>query len=214
MSASQQSNEPVAHSACLVAAGLLAVAGGLHLAALPGHLDASTVAGTFFAVTAVAQLLGAIVLATRPSSRTLLAVIAGNVAVLTLWAMSRTTGLPTGGELGVQEPFGLLDGFAAAAEILVVVIAGRATMVHRVKGAGRRSGGRRLVFALGLTWVISGGAGLAVADVDHHHGDGHAHSGTTDAPVGSGHSHDTSILVRPVTVAGCPAGHDCTKHSH
>ena len=34
------------------------------------------------------------------------------IAVLVLWAMSRTTGLPTGGELGMREPFGLLDGLA------------------------------------------------------------------------------------------------------
>ena len=211
MSASQQSDEPFAQSTCLAAAGLLAAAGGLHLAALPGHLNASALAGAFFAATATAQLLGAIVVATRPSSRTLLAVIAGNVAVLALWAMSRTTGLPTGGQLGVREPFGLLDGFAAAAEILVVIVAGRATtMVHRAKGTVRCSGGGRLALALALTWVISGGAGLAVADVDHHHGGGHAHSGTTSGR----HSRDTSVLVRPVTAAGCPAGHDCTDHSH
>lgn len=251
MSASHQSGDPVARTTCLAAAGLLAAAGGLHLAALPGHLNASTVAGAFFAVTAVAQLLGAMVVAARPSSRTLLAVIAGNVSVLTLWAMSRTTGLPTGGELGVKEPFGLLDGFAAAAEVLVVVAAtaGLATMVRGAKGTGRSSGGRRPALVLALTWVISGGAGLAVADVGHHGGAGHAHRGTTSgehrhqesdphlpvvpgssregfnvgeparershgAPVGSGHSHDTSVLDRPVTAAGCPVAHDCTGHSH
>ena len=109
----------------VTAAGLLAVAGGLHLAALPSHLNASTVAGAFFAVTAAAQLLGAVLVVTRPSARTIHAVVAGNVAVLILWAMSRTTGLPTGGELGVQEPFGLLDGMAAAAEILVVAAGAR-----------------------------------------------------------------------------------------
>lgn len=194
----------------LGAAGLLAAAGGLHLAALPGHLSSSTVAGAFFAVTAAAQLLGAVVLATRPSSRTILAVIAGNVAVLTLWMTSRTTGLPAGGELGVREPFGLLDGLAAAAELLVVV-AGLATLVRHATGTGRRSGGWRLGLALALTWVISGSAGLAVAHDEHHHGGGH----DPRPPVAGGHGHgDPRALSPSATTASCPAGHDCTDHSH
>src|SRR3712207_1276105 len=155
-SADRTAERPARPIIRLAAAGLLATAGGLHLAALPGHLQASTAAGAFFAVTAAAQLLGAVPLATRPWSRTIPAVVAGNVGVLILWAMSRTTGLPAGGELGVREPFGLLDGFAAAAEILVVV-AGLAAMLRHVPGvAGRRSRAWRPALALALTWSISG----------------------------------------------------------
>lgn len=191
MAATDQSDDhaddPARRFNRLAVAGLLAVAGGLHLAALPGHLNASTAAGAFFAVTAAAQLLGAVLVATRPSSRTTLAVIAGNAAILILWAMSRTTGLPTGGELGVREPFGLLDGFAAAAEFLVVV-AGLATIARHERLTGRRSGGWGLALGLTLTWMISGGAGLAIADGGHHHNGGHAHSAS--------------------------ACHDCTDHSH
>ena len=177
----------------VTAAVLLAVAGGLHLAALPSHLNASTVAGAFFAVTAAAQLLGAVLVVTRPSARTIHAVVAGNVAVLVLWAMSRTTGLPTGGELGVREPFGLLDGMAAAAEILVVA-AGLAIMLRAPKLTGRRHGGWRPALALVFAWMISGGAGLAVADGGHHHEGGHEHSGTASG----GRSHHEPDLSQPV----------------
>lgn len=204
----------------LAAAGLLATAGGLHLAALPGHLQASAVAGAFFAITAAAQLLGAVLLATRPSSRTIRAVVVGNVGVLLLWAMSRTTGLPTGGELGVREPFGLLDGFAAAAEVLVVV-AGLAATVSHVPRAGRRSGGWRPALALALTWGISGGAGLALAHDGHHHGGGYSHRGpATGAHVESppvpdgGHGHASPAPSPPITGPSCPVGHDCDDHSH
>jgi hypothetical protein len=177
----------------VTAAGLLAVAGGLHLAALPSHLNASTVAGAFFAITAAAQLLGAVLVVTRASARTIHAVVAGNVAVLVLWAMSRTTGLPTGGELGVREPFGLLDGMAAAAEILLVA-AGLAIMIRAPKLIGRRHGSWRPALALVFAWMISGGAGLAVADGGHHHEGGHVHSGTASG----GRSHHEPEVSQPV----------------
>ena len=184
-----QTDEPVRQFTHFAATGLLAVAGGLHLAALPGHLHASTAAGAFFAVTAAAQLLGAVLVATRPSSQTIRAVIAGNAAVLTLWATSRTAGLPTGGGLGVREPFGLLDGFAAAVEVLAVV-AGLATLVHRSTSSGRRSGGWRLALVLVGTWGLAGGAGLAIAEHGDHHSGRHAHS----EPAPGRHSHEDSSL--------------------
>ena len=185
--AGDQTGEPVQLTR-LVPAGLLAVAGGLHLAALPGHLSESAVAGAFFAVTAAAQLLGAVLLATRPSSRTYRAVVAGNAAVLTLWLLSRTTGLPIGGEPGVSEPFGLLDGFAAAAEVLVVVAALTA-MVRDSAPSVRRPGGWRLAIALALTWGVSGGTGIAVAGESHHHGGAHPHG----VSASGGHSHEEPL---------------------
>ncbi len=228
---SDQAGKPPGRLSHLTAAGLLAVAGGLHLAALPSHLNASTVAGAFFAVTAAAQLLGAVLVVNRPSARTIHAVVAGTVAVLVLWATSRTTGLPTGGELGVREPFGLLDGMAAAAEILVVV-AGLAIMLRAPKLIGRRHGSWRPALALVFAWMISGGAGLAVADGGHHHepevgqpvvpgpnlgsfdlGEPireHGH----DTPAGSGQSHDVLAPDGAIIGSGCPAGHDCADHSH
>ena len=217
----QAGERPVRPLIRLAAAGLLATAGGLHLAALPDHLQASTVAGAFFAVTAAAQLLGAVLLATQPSSRTIRAVVVGNVGVLFLWAVSRTTGLPTGGELGVREPFGLLDGFAAAAEILVVV-AGLAATVHRLPGAAsRRSGAWRPALALALTWGISGGAGLALADDGHHYGGGHSHGAPATGGHGEsrpvpdgGHGHESPAPSPLISGASCPVGHDCDDHSH
>lgn len=212
----QPAERPFRPSIRFAMAGLLATAGGLHLAALPHHLQESTGAGAFFAVTAAAQLLGAVLLANRPSPRIVPAVVVGNVGVLMLWVVSRTTGLPTGGELGVREPLGLLDGLAAAAEILVVV-AGLAATVRRVPGAvGPRPGGWRPALALALTWGLSGGAGLALADDSHHHG-GHSHR--VSAPgrhlqIPPAPDREGAAPGPPIAGVSCPVLHDCDDHSH
>ena len=196
--AADRADEPVGPLGRLAPAGLLAAAGGLHLAALPGHLSESTAAGAFFALTAAAQLLAAVLVATRSSLGIFRAVVAGNVGVLTLWLMSRTIGLPIAGELGVSEPIGLLDGFATAAE-LVVVVAGGAAIFRRSTFSDRRPATWRLAFALALMWGLSGGGGLAMAGDGHHHGDAHAHG----QPVRSS-----------VTEPGCHAASGCSDHRH
>ena len=147
---------------------LLAAAGGLHLAALPGHLGSSLAAGVFFAATAIGQLVGAVLIATRPSRRITVAVMAGNLAVLAIWALSRTAGLPIGGEVGAPEPLGVLDGLAAAAQVLVVA-GGLRTIVGRVPVNLRRRAGWQPALALGVAWLVAGGVGTSLAEPAHHH---------------------------------------------
>lgn len=139
----------------LALAGLLAAAGGLHLAALPSHLAESTAAGAFFAAAALGQLLGAVLVAVRPSRRTAVAIIAGNLSVLAIWALSRTTGLPIDGAIGAREPVSLLDGLAAAAEILVVT-GGLASVIRPSTAGVRRSGAWMLALGLAGIWLVSG----------------------------------------------------------
>lgn len=151
-----------------IIAALLAAAGGFHLAALPSHLYESAAAGAFFAAVALGQLVGAVLVATRPSSRTTVAVILGNVVVLAIWAVSRTTGLPVGGELGVREPLAALDGLAAVAEVLVV---GGALTVLRRAGMIRLPSTRwQPVVAMGVVWLAAGGVATGLVDPAHHHG--------------------------------------------
>lgn len=151
-----------------IIAALLAAAGGLHLAALPGHLNESAAAATFFAAVAVGQLVGAVLVATRLSPRTTVAVILGNVVVLAIWAVSRTTGLPVGGELGVREPLAALDGLAAAAEILVV--AGALKVLRRAGMISLRSTGWQPVVAMAVVWLAAGGVATGLVHPAHHHG--------------------------------------------
>ena len=169
-----------------IIAALLAAAGGLHLAALPGHLNESAAAGTFFAAVAAGQLVGAVLVATRPSPRTTVAVILGNVVVLAIWAVSRTTGLPVGGELGVREPLAALDGLAAVAEILVV--AGAMTVLRRAGMINLHSTGWQPVVAMAAVWLAAGGVATGLVDPSHHHG-AHPTPAVADGSGHGGHSH-------------------------
>ena len=203
----------------LAIAGLLAAAGGLHLAALPSHLESSALVGAFFAATALGQLLAAVLIATRPSPRTTAAIIAGNLAVLAIWAVSRTTGLPVGGEVGTPEPFGVLDGLAAAAQILVVagglrtIIRGRGSRPRpfRRLAAGPRTRG-------GVARSRGFGTGLVDAGHHHHHADRtedvwrafllEPAESTNDLPAADGHSDgDHRHAGRCAASDPCGAGH-------
>jgi len=200
-------------------AALLAAAGGLHLAALPSHLDSSVVVGAFFAVTAIGQLLGAVLIATRPSHRTTVAVIAGNLAVLVIWAVSRTTGLPVGGEVGTPEPFGVLDGLAAAAQILVVA-GGLRTITRRAAVVPGRSAGWQPALVLGVAWLAAGGLGTGLVEAGHHH---HHSNRTQDvwrtfllepAQSTSGLPATPFAVTPDTSVAPTAGGHSDGGHSH
>jgi hypothetical protein len=192
-----------------IIAALLAAAGGLHLAALPAHLNESAAAAIFFAVVALGQLAGAVLITTRPSTRTTMAVILGNAAVLAIWAVSRTTGLPVGGELGVREPLAALDGLAAVAEILVV--GGALTLLRRAGRISLRSTGWQPVAAMAVLWLASGGVATGLVDPSHHHG---AHPTPAAVPVPV-----ASTTVAPGTDQPAPAspladGPGPVGHSH
>lgn len=178
-----------------IIAVLLAAAGGLHLAALPAHLNEPAAAATFFAVVALGQLAGAVLVATRPSSRTTVAIVVGNMVVLAIWAVSRTTGLPVGGELGVREPLAALDGLAAVAEILVVV--GALTVLRRAGMISLRSAGWRPVMAMAAVWLAAGGVAAGLGHPSHNHG-AHPTPALDRAPV-------ASTVVAPDSVQSAPA---------
>jgi hypothetical protein len=194
-----------------IIAALLAAAGGFHLAALPSHLHESAAAGAFFAAVALGQLAGAVLVATRPSSRTTVAVILGNVVVLAIWAVSRTTGLPVGGELGVREPLAALDGLAAVAEILVV--AGALTVLRRAGMIRLRSARWQPVVAMGVVWLAAGGVATGLVDPAHEHG---AHPTPVSVQVPAAATDVAPNTGQPVAPAPLPLADGAMQggHSH
>ncbi|MGH2688066.1 MAG: hypothetical protein ACRDKW_04565, partial [Actinomycetota bacterium] len=85
-----------------------AAAGLIHLAAAPDHLGLSALHGSFFVVAGLFQLALAVLLV-RPVTervRTLLlgATAAGNLGLVALWVVSRTTGVPVGPGAWTPEP--------------------------------------------------------------------------------------------------------------
>lgn len=105
-----------------------AASAGAHAAVGPAHFREATLFGLFFTTCALAQVLWAGVLALRPTRRLLLAGAVGNLAVLVLWATTRTVGLPFG-LLPEPEVVGPWDLASGAWELLVV--GGCAAMLAR-----------------------------------------------------------------------------------
>jgi hypothetical protein len=97
-----------------------AAAAGVHAAVGPAHFQEGLLVGTFFAVTALAQLGWALaLLVVGPRRHLLVAALAGNAAVVVLWLTSRTVGVPLT-DLPV-EPVGAWDLAATGWEVAVVL---------------------------------------------------------------------------------------------
>lgn len=71
-----------------------AAAAGVHAAVTPAHLPAGAAVATFFVLTAWAQLAWTGLSWWHPTETLLRAGAVGNAAVLTLWLVTRTVGLP------------------------------------------------------------------------------------------------------------------------
>ena len=97
-------------------------AAAIHVAVCPGHFAESTFYGVFFVGAAAAQAAWASAILLRPSRRLVALGVAGNLAVVALWAVSRTLGLPVGPTPGVPEVPGGIDALATAYELFVVVV--------------------------------------------------------------------------------------------
>ena len=94
-------------------------AAGVHAAVAPMHLREGALVGSFFVACAGAQLAWAAVAWHRPSPAVLWSGILGNLAVLALWLVSRTVGIPGVG--GGPEPLGPWDLTCALWEVVIVV---------------------------------------------------------------------------------------------
>jgi hypothetical protein len=104
-----------------LAVGSSVAAAGAHAAVFPHHLGEAWYLGLFFLVVTLAQAAWAtLVLLDASDDRLLVAGIVGSLALVTLWVVSRTAGLPFG--LG-REPVGGWDIACAVWELLIVATA-------------------------------------------------------------------------------------------
>jgi hypothetical protein len=114
------------------AAILSFAAGGLHLMAGPAHLEEWWAYGLFFFGAAAAQAAYGLVLFTQGIEgwggwiavrrRVYVAGVVGNLAIIALWAVSRTVGVPVGPEANEPEGLGVLDGASKAVEVVLVAL--------------------------------------------------------------------------------------------
>ena len=167
----------------MVGAAALAVAAGLHLAAFPGHREEGIATAAFFLLVAVAQLAAAYLLRRGAGLRARLAIAAGNLGLVVLWAVSRSVGVPGGGHGASPEPVALLDLLAVAAELTVVV----GLLARPSSGAVRtRFAGSALV----MTTVLVAGAALAWVPSGHAHPSHTSRTVSTSEPLFPHAHHD------------------------
>lgn len=118
--------------------GLSIVAGVIHTKALSDHVAHSLTFGAFFAVVACAQVAWGIrAYRGALSSPVLVAGAWANLAVVVIWAISRTVGMPFGPWAGEAEAIGLTDVMATLDELAVMALV--AALVTTRAGAPRLS---------------------------------------------------------------------------
>lgn len=179
-------NEPLSLTRILgvTAAVLTLGAGVIHFMAVGDHREHALIAA-FFVATALAQVGWAVAMFLRPSRLLLLAGVAGNLGIVALWAITRTTGLPFIPGAEAPEPVGMRDVAATLLEVMSVATAGIAVALPAAAAAVVLVHGRRFVAgATAVALVLVAPAALATGG---HHGDqsaaasGHAHGATEQA---------------------------------
>ena len=91
-----------------------------HLLVMPAHFREWWAYGLFFLGAAIAQTGWAVFVLLRPAPWLLLAGIAGNLAIVGMYILSRTNGPPLGPHAGRPEAAGALDLACTAAELGVI----------------------------------------------------------------------------------------------
>src|ERR671910_947583 len=107
----------------LYAAALSLTAAAMHAWAMPEHLEEWWGYGSFFLIAATAQVCYGLALLRRPGRMLLLLGVVGNLAIVSLWAVTRTVGIPfVGPHAGEAEPVAALDLLATMAELALVTV--------------------------------------------------------------------------------------------
>jgi hypothetical protein len=105
------------------------LAGLIHLWVTPEHFEGWWGYGAFFLVAGAAQILYAPIVLLIPTRIVLLLGIAGNLAIVVLYLLTRTVGIPFfGPEAGEVEGFGFVDVCATASEVGIAVALGAALL--------------------------------------------------------------------------------------
>ena len=133
------------------AAALSLLAGLIHLWVTPEHFEEWRGYGAFFLVAAAAQILYVPIVLLWPTRIILLGGIMGNLAIVGLYLLTRTVGIPFfGPEAGEVEGFGFVDVCATASEVGIAVALG-AALLRNATPERRRT--ILLIVAIGLVSV-------------------------------------------------------------
>ncbi len=177
-------------------AGLMAAAGAIHFALAPSHSEGGLLEPLGFALAGWFQLgIAAVIVAKRANRTTWTVAVVGNVALIGLWLMSRTMGLPVGAHAFEAEAVGGID------LLTVVLQAGAVVTASTLLVAPR--GIRLSPVVAGLAaFALMGAATAAVVSpeaADHGHGgSGASHS--------DGHGGDMVADMAAIDAERCDTG--------
>jgi hypothetical protein len=132
-----------------IAAALSLAVAWVHLAYVAPHLRQWWAYGAFFIAAGAGQALFAPLILRRPRPWLVLTGIAGNVAIVGMYVMSRTAGAPLGPHAHVAERAGTVDLTTTAAEIVLVAV-----LVTLLGGRTRRLVLDALLLGGVLLWAL------------------------------------------------------------
>lgn len=115
-----------------------AAAGFIHAMITPEHFQEGALVGLFTLAMTLGQMAVVVLALNRPSRALWRGGLVGNMAVLAIWAASRSTGLPVGSAPWTAEPVGLLDLACAAYEVALIASCGRLLAECRFVRPGRK----------------------------------------------------------------------------
>ena len=128
------------------------IAALIHLWVMPEHYEEWWGYGTFFLVCAVAQVLYVPVLLRWPDRKVLLSGVVGNCAIVLLYVLTRTVGIPFfGPHAGEVEGVGFVDLCATSSEVGIAAVLG--ILLLRNLSTERRI---QVVVVLGATTLLVG----------------------------------------------------------
>lgn len=203
----------LAANAAMILGATSAGAGLIHVAMVPPHAALSLIDGLGFAVAGGIQLWVAGMIATGQHRKgTLQVAVWSNLAILSLWAISRTAGLPWGSHKGVIEPVAAIDlvasGLAGVAVLAAAVLLLRPTTSRspeadgatalastanlHTSNAGLFSKGQRWpIFASAAVLALASSVLLSPTAAQHAHTAVDGDPGT--ATLAGGHSHGGTL---------------------
>jgi len=132
-----------------VAAVLSLGAAWVHLAYVAPHLRQWWAYGAFFLATGIGQAVFAPLILRRPRAWLAVVGIAGNIAIVAMYVLSRVNGAPLGPHANVPERVGAVDLATAAAEVVLIAL-----LVTVLGRRARRTVANVLTAAGAVIWVL------------------------------------------------------------
>jgi hypothetical protein len=139
----------VSRSLVYCTAALSVVVAYAHFAYAASHFEEWWAYGVFFVAAGNLQALFAYMLIWRPRSWLALAGVAGNLAILVVYVLSRTSGVPLGPHARLVEEAGTVDWLTAAGEVATIAL-----LIAMLDGRPRRWAINSLMLLGALAWLL------------------------------------------------------------